>query len=81
VPYVLGEVIKLRPIELRRITLGTFGPGEPPKFSVQYRHVYPEGSVSLHTEHINVGKGKYLLVYMFQSFAGRTAEIVITPDV
>jgi len=76
--YKLGTPISIKPLELRRITLGTYGPGEPPEFSVRYLHVYPAGSVSQHLEQIDVGKGRYLLVYMFQSFASRTAEITIT---
>lgn len=79
-PYVLGRVIKIKQNELKRITLGAFGPGDPPEFIVRYRKVNPSGSVSLHKEQINVGKGRYLLVYMFQSFAIRTAEIIITRD-
>jgi hypothetical protein len=79
-PYVLSEVIKLQPSELRRVTLGTFGPGEPPEFKAEYRKVSPPGSVSLHKERINVGKGRYLLVYMFQSYAVRTSEIIITRE-
>jgi hypothetical protein len=76
-PYKLGTPIVIRPLELKRITLGRYGPSDPPKFSVRYRHVYPVDSISLHIDQINVGKSQYLLVYMFQSFASRTTEIVI----
>jgi hypothetical protein len=77
--YKLGTPFTIEPAGFKQITLGLFGPGDPPDFDLDYHYdtVPIEGALSVRKERIDVGKGHYLLVYMFQNFAQTDVEVMV----